>query len=188
MASSNRFEIMKCAAAATSQVSGGTVAWVNPQYASVEDTINFAQAAFLGLDFSDWINAQPFNTTPLLTVHETVTGLGCLVNCQADITDLCRITDCQITSAGVQEAGTPTLDTTKPITDSFKYYEIGGDGEMWGLTDAQMKTFLNGKFKGFRFFITEETGAAANVDVDGMQMIVYYYRRGRVKCCTGAGL
>lgn len=44
-----------------------------------------------------------------------------------------------------------------------------------GLTSDQIKTsFINQKFQGFRFEVEEETGAATVVDVDGMEIIVYW--------------
>jgi hypothetical protein len=74
----------------------------------------------------------------------------------------------------VQIAFSSDLACSKPIKDGWDYSEIGGDGEMWGLTDAQMKAFIQQKFQGFRFEVEEETGIATVVDVDGMEITVYW--------------
>lgn len=175
-------------AVASTEIAGGGLAWTNPQYASVEDGTDFAQASFAGFELTEWINALTFATWPAFNARFTITGLGCIVNAQCDVADACFITHCMLTTSGVQYAGTSDLSNPKPIENSFKYIEVGGDGEMWGLSDSGMKAFIQAKFQGFRFEVEEVLGGGANVDVDGMYMIVYYNIRPPLLSLLGAGI
>lgn len=173
-----------------SNVAGGGIAWTDPQYADDEDSTS-AYIIFPGAGTSDWCLCYGLGATATrLSVHETVTGLGCFVNGKTDIADTCRITSCQLTTSalGTPHATASVLDHSKPFVDSFKYYEVGGDGEMWGLTDAQMKTYVGAKFKGFRFEVSEETGGGDTIYIDGMYMVLYFDRRPSIRCAVGAGL
>lgn len=167
---------------------GSTVAFSNVGFASVQDGINFATASFAGLDYSEWCDANQFKRWPALRADDTITGLECQVYCQADVDSACRITHCTLTDTGSVVVGASDLAATKPIATSFDYSIIGGDGEMWGLTSAQIKTYLGQKFQGFKFSIQEESGAAVNVDVDGMFMVVYYDKKPRLRCLLGGGI
>lgn len=171
----------------STEIAGGGVAWVNPQYASVEDGVNFANITFAGFDLSNWINALTFATWPPLAVYPTrITGVMVSVYIMADIPDVARITHAQLTVSGAQVAFSNDLDCPKPIKDAFEWKDIGGDGEMWGLTESQIRTWINSKFQGFRFEVEEETGATPVVDVDGMKITVYWDEY-HVRNLTGCG-
>lgn len=167
----------------------GIIPWIDPQYAGDEDS-KYAYATFAGSDVSEWLLIYQFLQMPAINTHMTITGVELVVGGYSDVDDVVRITEAQITTtaAGTQVIGSSTLDSSKPFITSYKYYSVGADGEMWGLSQSAMKTFLNSKFLGFQFSMTEETGTPAVAYVDTMYMIVYYDRRARVKCALGAGL
>lgn len=167
-------------------IAGGGLAWTNVGFAAVQDGVNFAQASFSGLDLTDWCRALTFATWPTWLWTYTITGIGCVVNGQCDIDTACRITHCQLHD-GTGLVGNDVA-AAKPFETSFKEFEIGGDTEMWGFTSDQLKTFTGKKFQGFAFQVEEETGKPANVDIDGMTMIVYYDVRIRSLGALGTGI
>jgi len=172
-------------------VAGGGISWTDPQYADEEDGTNFANIIFAGFGTSDWCLCYSFTATATrISVHETITGLGCLINGRTDGVETVRITSCQLTTSalGTPHATASVLDHSKPFKDAFEYYEVGGDGTMWGLTSDEIKTYINAKFKGFRFEVSEEVGSGDTVYIDGMYMILYFDRRPSIRCAVGAGL
>jgi hypothetical protein len=167
---------------------GSTVTFTNIADASVQDGFAFANAVFAGLDYTEYCDANQFKTWPAFRADDTITGLECQVYAIADKDSACRVTHCILTDAGGVYAGSSDVAATKPIKDSWDYSIIGGDGEMWGFTSAQLKTYLGQKFQGFKFSIEEETGSAVSVDVDGMFMVVYYDHKPRLRCLMGVGI
>lgn len=187
MAGTPRFVELTTIIDSISIASGGSVAWVDVQYAAVEDASNFATAAFAGSDFSDYINAEQFGPVPVFHPAAVITGIECQVNCHDD-TKSCRITEVNLTdNSGTTFIAGP-LDCSKPMDASFGYMVIGGIGQLWGLTQAQIISWLNNKFSGFEFLVTEESGSASNVEIDGMKIIIYWDEPARIRNLLGCGI
>lgn len=170
----------------STSVAGGGVAWTHVEYAAVFDGTNYAQASFAGSDLTDWCRGLNFKSWPTWIWERTITGLMCSIYAQCDTADACRVTHCSLYS----NAGFTGNDlaAAKPIETVLKEVQIGGDGEMWGLTSDQIKAYTGQKGQGFVFEVEEETGNPANVDIDGMFITIWYNRRIRALGSLGCGI
>lgn len=155
---------------------GGGGVWTNSAFAAVEDGNN-ATIALGATVYSDYLRA----TCGALTYLEpsgrvTITGVACEVLGFADTDNATQITYAILWN-GLGTAGS-SVAASKPIPLSATWGDsgltIGGDGEMWGLSAADLKTTLGAKFFGFQFYAEEILGVGANVEIDAMRVTVYY--------------
>lgn len=174
---------------AMTNVAGGGIAWSSVNDGRIQDGLNASVA--LGIsDISDYIDSQKYTGFPTLSGIAVITGVMVEAYMYADIADVAQATECYLTEATVQQTGPE--DAGKPIPDApdwgAKGCYWGGDGVMWGLTSAQMKTLLASKFFGTQFWVQETSGSfSPTVYVDDTRVTVYYDIPRRQLCALGAG-
>lgn len=158
-----------------SQATFGGVVWSNDTQASIEDT-SYADAALTGSDATDYLDSRKYVGAPTLPSSAVITGVLVELLCYCDVADAAIITDGYLSDNSIisssVESGNKPMPVAPSWADKGTYY--GGDGIMFGLSAAGMKTLITQKNFGIQFAITETLGLPANVYIDDSRITVYY--------------
>lgn len=155
--------------------------WTSPSSGAVEDSI-FASAKLNAFEQTDFLGSAGYSGFGI-PAYARIDGVLAQVLMQADVPDSTQITEAYLTapngtiSSSANSAG-------KPISGSYgwgeKGTEIGGATDKWGMTNAQLQTWLGAKNAGFMFKVEEIVGGVTLVEVDAVRLTVYYYLPSRL--------
>jgi len=156
-------------ATVSTETSGGTVAWTNPNLAAVQDgfpatiTLNAGEDGF---PLNCIVGAFSF---PPLT---TLTGVLCEIRSQVDIFESVEFNPNYLSLneiPGGSNVVCPSIQT------SYTWVKIGGDGIMWGYSESALASLVKSKFFGFQVRPIEYAASGpTTLSVDGMRVTVFY--------------
>lgn len=164
-----------------SNIAPSVIPWVNPNNGAVEDSV-YADNTLAAFETTDYLNSIVSAFT--IPGEAIFTGAYCEWLGFADVADTSSTLDGYLSTSSVAlssvVSGQKTIPTSPGWGDSGT--TIGGDGEMFGLSQAGMRTFVGSKFPGFAFRATEILGGAVNLSCDSMRVTVYYDMPRRLGC------
>lgn len=170
---------------------GGVVAWTDVERIAVGDGIpgSATLGAFETTSYADSsklaVTSGLGNSSFIAHPRAIVTGVLVEVVAQCDTDSSAQLTQVFLSDTTAQQGN--ALSASKPIETSYKDVSIGGDGEMWGLTSAQIKSLVASKFFGVTILAEEIAGNRVFVEVDGVRVTIYY-NLPRILAAVGAGL
>jgi hypothetical protein len=124
-----------------------------------------------------------YNFAPAIPAGNQITGIQVVMTAERGsvTTRLVSIDNCQLTLGGVTGTPTTTNASGTALTTSLATYTFGSQTDTWGFTQAQLANLSNVnsavESTGLTFsvwFIGEGGTSAAQVDVDAVQLTLWY--------------
>lgn len=161
---------------AATEVSWGGIAWTNPDKAGVEDGV-YATNDLNALEKTEYINCDQLSGLISLPALAQITGILVELLGYADTDDVLYISEGWLSDGSVQQGS--SVAASKPITTTEGWGEkgsyYGGDGEMFGLSSAQLKSLITQKFFGCQYLFEEITGGGPyHLEIDSARITVFY--------------
>lgn len=152
----------------TNDTGVGTVAWINPSSATVND-LNYSSAATVGSAISNYLSCTYPSFTNLIPANSKITGL------EEDVPRYNSAITLGIKDSSVNFSLNGTLSSNLGFTlnnwdTSRATVTYGGNGNLWGLTLARGATDVNNL--NFRLSFTALNSNTGVVDV--MLLTVFY--------------
>ncbi len=151
-------------------------AWTNPANAAVENG-SYATITIAVTQYSDYLRGICGAMTYIgPSATATITGVECQVLGFADFEDTVQITEAKLWNGLSNPGSAVAAPKPIPITEEWGHSgtSIGSDGEMWGLSAANLKTAVGAKFFGFQFYVENIIGPDTEISIDAMRVIIYY--------------
>ena len=176
-------------ATSSQNITGSGIVWTDPDKAAVEDGTpakNFLNPS----EQTDFVNGTTGGFSFGTGITVTITGVLCEANAVADLNESAQIQEAYLTVDNGVASSSP-VGASKPLNDTYDWgnsgNQVGGDGEMWGLTSAGIKSLMQNKFFGCSVSITEIGGNAINVGIDGIRVTAFYNINAKTLAAMGAG-